>query len=154
MAAQRVVQAVPIKVGIVEVQLDAVSLAGIGQFLQDIALEGGGIDDVIVAGLALEHREAVVVTRGDGDVTSTGILDGAYPLVGIKARWIETCGQLGILVTVDALVEHDPLAIGEHRIDTPVDKDTELVVLELLAGLEVLLGGDIGVGLGSSAQAC
>ena len=95
-------------------ELDAVPLAGVSKFFQDIALEGRGIDDVVVADIALEHRETVVVARGDGDVTCSCILDGAHPLVGIETRRIKTGRQLGILVAIDVLVEHHPLAIGKH----------------------------------------
>ena len=41
-ATQRIVQAMPVEMGIVEMQLDAVTLAGVGEFLEDIALEGCG----------------------------------------------------------------------------------------------------------------
>ena len=140
---QGVVQTVPIQMGIVEMQLDAVTLASVGEFLEHIALEGGGIDNVVVGDCALEHRESVVMARGDGDVAGARILDGSHPLVGVETRRIETGRQLGILIAVDTLVEHDPLAVGKHGIDTPVDKDTELVVLEFLAGAEVLLAGSV-----------
>ena len=61
--------------------------------------------------------------------------------------------QLGVLVAVNLLVEHHPLAVGQHRVDAPVDKDAEFVVLELLASLEVFLAGDISGLLCIGAQA-
>ena len=154
MAAQGIIQAVPVEVGIIEMQLDAVSLARIGEFLEHITLEGGGVDDVVVAGSALEHRETVVVARGDGNVAGTGILDGTHPCIGIEARRIEAGWQLGILVTANALVEHHPLAIGQHGIDTPVNEHTQFIVLELLAGTQVLLAGNIGRLLGTGRKPC
>ena len=128
----------------VEIQDNAVLVAGIREFLEDITFERGGIHNVVVAGRGLEHRESVVVPRGDGDVAGAGILDGTYPLVGIKARRVKPCRQLGILVAVNLLVEHHPLAIGKHGIDAPVDEYTEFVVLELLAGTQILFTGNIG----------
>ena len=135
-------------------QFDAVALTGVGQFLEHVALEGGGIHNVVVAHLALEHRETVVVARSNRDVARSSILDGTHPLVGIKARGIEPRRQLGILVTVDALIVHHPLAVGQHRINTPVDKNAKFVVLKFLAGLEVFLTGHIGRLLGNRKQPC
>ena len=151
-ASQRIVQPMPVQVGIVEMQFDAMALAGVGKFLEDVTLEGGGIDDIIVADCTLEHRETVVMARGDGNIAGTGVLDGAHPLVGIKARGIEACRQLGILVAVDVLVEHDPLAVGEHRIDAPMDEDTKFIVLELLTGTQVLVSGNVIGLLGVDAE--
>ena len=135
-------------------QLDAVTLAGISEFLEHVTLERRGINDIVVTGSTLEHRETVMVSRRYGDVAGAGILDGANPLVGVEARGIKASWQLGILVTVNFLVEHHPLAVGKHRIDAPMDENAEFVVLELLAGFEVLLTGHIACLLGSGEKPC
>ena len=143
-SSQRIIQAMPVQMGIVEMQLDAVALASVGKFFEHVALEGSRVHDVVVAHRTLEHRKAVMVARGDGDVAGAGILDGAHPFVGVKTRRIESRRQLSVLVAVDALVVHHPLAVGKHGINAPVNEYTKFVVLELLTGLEVLLAGHVG----------
>ena len=61
MPPQRVVQAVPVEVRIIEMELDAVTLTSIGEFLEHIAAIGSRIYNVVVACRGLEHREAIVV---------------------------------------------------------------------------------------------
>ena len=119
-------------------QLDALLLAFCSQFLQHIPFEWGSIHNVVIRFLGIEHREAIMVTAGDGDVLGTRSLDLRHPFCRIELRRIETRSQLGILIPMDVTVVHVPLAPGGHAIDAPMQEDAELVVLKLLTSLQVL----------------
>ena len=86
-----------------------------------------------------------MVARRDGDVACAGILEGANPFVGIELRRIEAAGKLSIFLIVDFPAILYPFALAEHGVDAPVNEDAELVVLELLARLEVLRCGRVGL---------
>ena len=136
---------------IVESQLDALLLAGRGQFLERIAMEGRGVDDVVRAGLGVEHGEAVVVLRGDDDVLHAGVLGDRHPLVGVELHRVELLGVAGVFGHGDLAVVHDPLAdaadllavvgAGGHAVEAPVDEHAE-------AGLAPPLHAGVALGLG------
>ena len=130
-ASERVVGSSPVEVRVVEVQGDAVSLAGLAQLLENVALEGCRLDGVVVAGRRVPQRETVVVARGDGDVLRAASLDGLDPLVGVEQRGIERGGEFRILLIVDVAVLHHPFALSEHRVEAPVQEDAEFLVLKL-----------------------
>ena len=132
----RIVGARPVYVRIVEVELDAILLTGISELFEHIAVEGSTIDDVIVIGRCLEHREAIVMTGGKGDVAGTGGLERLDPFLGVELGGIETVGQVGIFLIINVAVTHHPLAVAEHGVESPVDVDAKLVVLEFGTGLE------------------
>ncbi len=79
----------------------------------------------------MEHGEAVVMAGGDTDVLCAGSFHIGYPFLRVELGRVKAVGQLGILLPVDVLVVHDPLAIGHHAIDSPMDEYPELHVLEL-----------------------
>ncbi|EJX02685.1 hypothetical protein EVA_09209 [gut metagenome] len=140
-AAERIVETMPVEVAVVEVEAQAAIVAGIGQLLQNVALEGSAIDDIVRVLGGVPHGETVVVARSEGDILRTRLTERAHPLVGIEARRIKTVGQMGILLVVDTLVVHHPLAVAEHGVDTPVDENTKLEVLEFFLALLDLLRG-------------
>ena len=119
-------------------EVDALLMARVGQLLDDIPFERGRLGDGEVAVLAVEHREAVVVAGREADVFSARGLDGLDPLAGVERGGIETTGHLAIFLVVDVLVIEDPFAIRQHTVDAPMDKDSELVVLEFFPGLQDL----------------
>ena len=137
-ATGEVVVAAPVEVRIVEMEPDAVSGAGVGQLTDHIAAEGRGLDDVEVRLAGGEHREAVVVARGDADVLRAGVGHGLHPAVGIEGGGIEAAGQPRVLVAVDVAVVHHPFAIAGHRVEPPVNEDAEAIAAERLARLEIL----------------
>ena len=67
-AARVIVRVVPVELRVVEEQLQALLAAFLGERFQHVLLVRRPIDDVVVRDLRVEHREAVVVLAGDGDV--------------------------------------------------------------------------------------
>ena len=113
-----------------------------------------GVDDVVVGQLAGEHAEAVVVLARDGDVAHAGLLGQLDPGLGIESGRVETRGELGVLADRELVVVHDPLALGQERVDAPVDEQAELGILEPPPGRRVALGqGRRAVARGAGAEA-
>ena len=79
-----------------------------------------------------------MVASSEADILGTRSLDGSHPFGSIKLRRIETASQLGILLIVQILVGHCPFAGGEHAIQSPMQEDTELIILKLLSRFQVL----------------
>ncbi len=71
-------------------------LAGVGEFLERVALERRGLDAPI-GERGAEHAEAVVMLAGDDDVFHAGVLGGAHPVVGVEFHRIELRHELGVL---------------------------------------------------------
>ena len=141
-AACRVVKALPVHVAVVEVKLQSVLSARLGQGLHHVASVRRGLDDVVGACLGLPHGEAVVVAAGEGDVLCSGLLEELHPFACIEPGGTEASGELGVLVAVDAAVVHHPLSVGQHGIDAPMDEDAKLAVLEVLAYAARLVADD------------
>ena len=129
---------IPVDMRVVEVESDALLVAFIGEFLEDVTMERGGIHDVVVRILRLEHRETLMMASGEADVLGSRSLDGCHPLRRIEMGRIEATRQLGVLLVVQVLVGHRPFARGKHAIQSPVQEDAKLIILEFLSGLQVL----------------
>ena len=126
-------------------KFDALFLTFFGQFLDNITFEWSGIYDIIIGFLGIEHRETIVMTTGYGDILGTRSLDLGYPFRCIEFRRIESRSQLGILIAMNVTVVHIPFSLGSHAIDTPMEENTELIVLKLLACLQVFWSRCIGL---------
>ena len=127
--------------------------AGEGEFLHRIPLEGGGVGEVVVAGLGGIHREAVVVLGRDDHVFHPGILREGGPLAGVEFHRVELRGQLFVFRDRDFFVPHEPLSLRRNGIETPVDEHAELGVappghpgIVLFAGLRIPEGSFLGAG--------
>ena len=77
----------PVELRVVEEELDALLVALVGQHLQHVLLVGRAVDDVPVGDLRVEHREAVVVLAGDGDVLHARAPWPARPTPRRRTRW-------------------------------------------------------------------
>ena len=131
-----------LRLRVIEAELDVVARAGGGEFLQRIALEGRGVDDIVLAGLGAVHGEAVVMLAGDHDVLHAGIVGHLDPLFGVEFYGIELGGQLFVFLDGNLGAVHDPLAdagdglplpfSGGNRIEAPVDEEAELGLAEPL----------------------
>ncbi len=124
--------------------------AGVRQFLQHVAAEGGGVHDVIVRLAGRPHGESLVVARGEADVFRPRRLDGFDPFLRVEAGGIEARRQFGVFLVVQVLAVHHPFALRQHAVQPPMEEDAELVVLELFAGFQVLRRRHIFLG----AQPC
>src|SRR6185295_19810140 len=63
--------------------------------------------------LAVPHGKAVVVFRGDHDVSHASFFGDPCPLIGVEFSWVEYPGNLlAVLRDRDTDVVHQPLCIG------------------------------------------
>ena len=139
---------------VVEAEFDALLAALFGEFLEGVALEGGGGDDVEGVDLGVEHGEAVVVLGGDDDVLHAGGFGEGDDVVRGEAGGVEVFGEGFVVGDGDGEVVHDPLAdvggalavplAGGDGVEAPVDEHAEAgFAPPLHAG--VALGGSFGV---------
>ena len=98
----------PVGLGVVEEELDAVLVAGVGQFLADVATKGRA-HDVVVGHRRVEHAEALMVLGREHEVLGAGRLDhathwSASNLTGLNVLYRLLYRSLSIpLVTVPSL---------------------------------------------------
>ena len=120
---------------VVEAELDALLAALFGEFVEGVAFEGSGGDDVEGVGLGVEHGEAVVVLGGDDDVLHAGGFGEGDDVVGAEAGGVELWGEGFVVGDGDGGVVHDPLAdagdllavpgAGGDGVEAPVDEHAE-----------------------------
>ena len=152
-AAARSVLAPPVDERVVEVEADALAVALVRQLLHHVAGEGGRLDDVVGRLRRAEHREALVVARGEADVAGARLAEGRDPLARVEACGIEARGELLVLAVVEVGVGHVPLALPEHGVEPPMEEDAEAAVGELLPRGEVLGCGSVAGLRREAAQA-
>ena len=127
----------PIQLRIIEEELDALTVALVGQHLQRIFLVKCTLHNVPVGDFGVEHREAIVMSRGDGDVLHPRRLRERNPCLGIEFLGIEEGWQAVVFVDFQLAVVEYPFPVAEHAVDAPVNEQAKLHVLEFAAGLQV-----------------
>src|SRR5262245_61469376 len=140
----RAVRLVPIlRLRVVEAELDPPFGARSLKLLQRVALEPRGVEDVVFAGLRLEHREAVVMLRCYRQVFHSGVLRHLRPLFGVEFDRVELRGQLLVFLHWDLGAVHDPFADarnllslprpGGNRVEAPVNEQAVFGLAEPFA---------------------
>ncbi|OPZ73917.1 MAG: hypothetical protein BWY79_02194 [Actinobacteria bacterium ADurb.Bin444] len=125
---------------------DARLLEGLVVHRQHV-LAVGRVGDLVVGGLGVPHAEAVVVLGGEDGVLDAGLLRQRRPFVRVVLHRVELGGQLLVLLLRDLADVADPLTLAEQGVDTPVDEQAELDVLEPLDDFFAGLGlGGFGHG--------
>ena len=131
----------------------------LGEFLERVASEGSGGDDVEGIDLGVEHGEAVVMLGGDDDIPHAGGFCESDDIVGTEAGGIEVFGEGFVVGDGDGEIVHDPLADvggaltvplpGRDRVEAPVDEHAEACIapplhacIALGRGLFILDGGN------------
>ncbi len=117
------------------------ALARRRQFLQRIAMERRGIDDVVLADLGVIHGEAVVMLAGDDDVLHAGVLGHLHPGIGVELHGIELLGA-AVRIRVTGILAwfmiHSPIpgmALPFHSpagmaVEPPMNEQAELRLAE------------------------
>ena len=98
-------------------------------------MEGGSIYDIEIGLLGAEHGKSVVMARGDGDIFGPRSFDGRHPFGSIEPRRIKAGGKQIVFRTLDVLVVLVPLALGGHTVYSPMQEDTEFLVLKFFSCL-------------------
>ena len=119
-------------------QGDTLFLALIRQLLQDITSERRCVYNIVIRILRMEHRETVMMARGQTNILGAGGLDGRHPFAGIKPGRIKARREFGVLLPVDVGIVHIPFALRRHTVNTPMEENAEFVILKSLTGLLVL----------------
>lgn len=139
-APERIFRPSPVEVGIIKMKPDAMTLAGVGQLFEHVASKRGGVNDIVVRLPGLEHRETVVVTRGEADIACSGILDGLDPGIGVESRRVERPSRLRIFLVVEVGVVKIPFTLPEEAVNAPMQENAETVVGKGLPCCKILRG--------------
>ena len=94
-------------------------VAGLREFLDDVAFEGRGIHHIVIRAGGIKEREAVVVLGGDHDMAHTCGFEKFHPLLSIEFRGVELPHDLSAIFLVgDAKIHLHPLGVffGSHAI--------------------------------------
>ena len=113
-------------------------MAGVCQIPHHILSPRGGLDDVVVGSLGVEHGEAVVMAGSDRHIAGSGILERLHPFLGVVESRVESGGRMGIFILVQAANLKVPFSLRIRRIYSPMKEYPEAVVDKLPAGLKVL----------------
>ena len=140
----RIVLPMPVHERIVEVELQALLVAGALELSEDVAPERRLRDVVAVIDLRRPEREAVMVARRDRHVLRARRAEELRPLRRVVLRRIEPVHhplvrlafeRFPAVVVVSRL--QIPLALRVVRVESPVDENAEPLVGELLPRLLV-----------------
>ena len=122
---------VPIEIGMVEEGADAVAVAGIDKLADEIPsyiINGA----VIVEPAGIVEREAVVMTRCQGNILASRTLRGENELlrpVGLGAEF----GRVGsVFLAGDLMLMHYPLAVRENAVNSEMHEHSESHIFKIL----------------------
>ena len=125
----------PVRVRVVDSQLQLLFGARLRKLCQDVFAVGGRVDDVEVGIVRLEHAEPIVVLGRNHDVRHAGLLCQARDTAGIESDGVELRCQCGIFIlrdggmTLDLFAQSlDALTLPDacrNRVDPPVDEEAE-----------------------------
>ena len=88
-----IIGVVPIKLRIIEKEFDALLVCFVGELLERILAVRRALDDVPIRNFRVEHGEAIVMARSDGDVFHAGGFGEGDPGFRIKFFGIEKFWQ-------------------------------------------------------------
>jgi len=100
----------PVQDRIVEAEFETLLLRFIRKGPDWIFAVRCGIDYVVLADAAVEHREPVVMLRSDNDVLHAGVFGDSDPLSSVKLDRVELRSEFLVFGPRDASPIHDPLA--------------------------------------------
>src|SRR5258705_3977290 len=125
----------PVQNRIIEAELQTLLFRFGCQFFYGIFLIGSCVDDVVFADLAIIHRKAVVMFRGNYDVLHTRIPGDAHPLFSVKLDGVELRRKFLIVRARNVGPLHNPFtdSIGtlavilsrRYGIEAPVNEHAE-----------------------------
>src|SRR6266404_728240 len=125
----------PVQDRIVEAEFETLPLRFIRKGPYWIFSVRRGVDYVVLADAAVEHRETVVMLRSDNDVLHAGVFGDSDPLWSVKLNRVELRSEFLVFGARDVGPIHDPLAdsfgalsvvlSSGDGIESPVDEHSE-----------------------------
>ncbi len=139
----------PIDGGVVDAEGHVVTVAGIGEALDDVAFVRGTVDNVVGGLFSGEHIEAIVVFGGKDDELHARIFSQANDAFGIPLRGIELAGQcsvsafgnMGVGLNLFAVVAGVLLTVPNAA---ECGEQTEVNEHAVFAALPLVDGGGVG----------
>ena len=132
------VRVMPIHDRVVHAEAQTLSVSGVGERLEGVAVEWRRIDHIVLRDLRVEEREAIVMLGRDDDVFHPRVLRDAHPFVRVVLHRIEGADELLVFRHGYFRSAHDPLADAGHalaakdtgwlRVGAPVYEHPELGV--------------------------
>ena len=141
--ARNIVRRVPIQLGVVQEQLDALLVTFRCEHPDNVSAVRCPCHNVPVRQFRIEHRESVVMLRSDGDVLHTRGFCQRHPRRRLKLDRIEEPRQLCVICSIDGPRLHNPFAVAKHAVHSPMNEHPELCVLEPGARLQILRSGRV-----------
>ena len=119
-------------------------MALVGDLFNDVFFVGG-MHDVEIGKFRIPETESVVVAGDKGDVFHPGVFGHGHPFSGIEFNRVEEIHQAAVVLHFDVLVVHHPFAVTGDTEWTPMDKEAEFIIAELLPGLQVFRSRRVGL---------
>ena len=141
--AGKIIGRMPIQLGVVQEQLNALLMAFRRQHPDHVFAVGRARHDIPVRQFRIEHCKSVVVLGSDGDVLHACGLRQRNPRRRVKLDGIEKRRQLRVIGSVDGPRLHDPFAVTQNAVHAPVNEHSELGILEPGARLYVRRSGHV-----------
>ena len=132
-AARKIIRMMPVHDRVIEAHLETLSSTLLSKLLEDIALKGGGVDNVIICIFRIEEAESIMMFARDHDVSHASLFSITHPFRGIESGRIELGGKFFVLLHRDLCCRQDPLGMVRlpfpfacgNRIQAPVDEQSE-----------------------------
>ena len=123
-ASHGIIVACPVNVRVVQVQPHLFLVASVRQLFHHV-LAVRRVHDVVVRAVRVPHRETVVVSRREADVFRSSRFERFDPLSCVEVVRIEGACRFGILRLVNPLILHEPFALSEQTVKSPVQEYSE-----------------------------
>src|SRR5438046_1038698 len=98
MAAREIIRVMPVELRIIKEELDPLAMALVGEHLERVFPVRSALNDVPVRNFGIEHRKAVVMAGGDGDVFHPGGFRESDPRLRVELLRVEEAGQALVFV--------------------------------------------------------
>ena len=125
---------------IIEVKRKVVVVTSLSKLLHNV-FAIGRVHNVVVALLGIPHRETVVVSCGESDITRPSVFENFDPGFSVECVRIESIGRFGVFVAIKFGILQIPFSLTIKGIESPMDENAESIFGKLLAVLDILASG-------------
>ena len=125
-------------------KFDSMFGTGSSKLLHNVSFERSSFHHIIIRIFGIKHRETLVVTSRETDISGSRSLARLHPLIRIKLGWIKSTCQFGILFIIQIYICHSPFTGSKHCIQSPMKENTKLIILKLFPCFQVFFCRLIG----------